>query len=162
MAKTVPIMVDTLQPIWKQFTETYEALRQALAEVPDDRLEWRPGPRANTVAVIVQHIARANGRYANMMERGEPGELRSHEESPGRDRLLERLADSESRVRETFERMTLERLAQVCADQWSPLGPKVEGPLDALWFAQQIVRHSAYHLGQINVYLLLLEGEDRP
>ena len=34
----------------------------------------------------------------------------------------------------------------------------VQGPLDAMWFAQQIVRHSAYHLGQINYILLLLEG----
>jgi hypothetical protein len=40
-----------------------------------------------------------------------------------------------------------------------PLGPEVQGPLDAMWFAQQIVRHSAYHLGQINYILRLLEGE---
>ncbi len=154
-------MIDTLQPIWKQFTETYEALRQALAEVPDDRLDWQPGPKANTVAGIVQHIARANCRYASMMERGEPGELRSIEESPGRSRLLEQLADSESQVRETFERMSADRLFQVCAQRWNPLGPLVEGPLDALWFALQIGRHSAYHLGQVNVYLLL-EGEIQP
>jgi hypothetical protein len=34
----------------------------------------------------------------------------------------------------------------------------VLGPLDALWFCNQIVRHTAYHLGQINYILLLLEG----
>ena len=55
--------------------------------------------------------------------------------------------------------MTPERLRQIRADRWGPLGPEVPGPLDALWFALQMMRHSAYHLGQINVYLLLLEGE---
>jgi hypothetical protein len=33
----------------------------------------------------------------------------------------------------------------------------VAGPLDSLWFAHQMVRHTAYHLGQVN-YLHLLLG----
>jgi uncharacterized damage-inducible protein DinB len=153
-------MIGELEPVWKQFQETYHALRLALAEVPDDRLHWRPGPAANTVAGIVQHTARANIAYAGMMVQGEPGERRKVEESPGRDWLLERLDESERHVRETFERIALEALRQPRADRWNPLGPEVAGPLDAFWFAQQIVRHSAYHLGQVNVYLLLLEGEN--
>jgi uncharacterized damage-inducible protein DinB len=152
-------MIAELEPIGKQFTETYDALRQALAEVPDDRLHWQPGPAANSVATIVQHIAGANVRYAGMMLRGEPGERRKPEERPSREWLLERLEQSERQVRETFERMSPEALLLPRAERWGPLGPEVQGPLDALWFALQIVRHSAYHLGQINVYLLLLEGE---
>jgi uncharacterized damage-inducible protein DinB len=154
-------MVPELEPIWKQFAETYDALRQALAEVPDERLVWRPGPKANTVAWMVQHIARGNIVYAMMAldERGERWEL---EERPSRQRLLERLDESEGRVRNAFERITPAALRQTRADGWGPLGPEVRGPLDALWFAMQMVRHSAYHLGQINVYLLLWEGEGEP
>ena len=51
-------MIPELEPVWKQFQETYAALRDALAQVPDDRLTWRPGPRANSVSGIVQHITR--------------------------------------------------------------------------------------------------------
>jgi uncharacterized damage-inducible protein DinB len=152
-------VISELEPVWKQLGETYDALREALAEVPDERLAWRPGPAANTVALIVQHIARANIRYANMMERSDRGVPWELEESPGRQRLVERLDESERQVRETFERMTPEALRQTRADRWGPLGPEVRGPLDALWFAMQMVRHSAYHLGQINVYLLVWEGE---
>jgi uncharacterized damage-inducible protein DinB len=153
-------MIGELEPVWKQFQETYHALRLALAEVPDERLHWRPGPAANSVAGIVQHTARANIRYAEVMEAGQRGERWEVEESPPRDRLLERLAESERHVQGTFERMTPEVLCQPRADRWNPLGPEVLGPLDTLWFAHQIVRHSAYHLGQVNVYLLLLEGEE--
>lgn len=150
-------MTLELEPIWKQLGETYAALRQALAEVPDDRLTWRPGPKANSVAWMVQHIARANWRYAYRMEHGEQGPQLEIEETADRGQLLSSLEQSERRVREVFERMTPEALRKVCADRWGPLGPAVEGPLDALWFALQIVRHSAYHLGQVNVNLLLLE-----
>jgi hypothetical protein len=94
-----------------------------------------------------------------MMARGERGQRWELEERPSRQRLLERLEESEGCVRDAFEGMTLEALLQTRADCWRPLGPEVEGPLDALWFALQMVRHSAYHLGQINVYLLLWEGE---
>ena len=152
-------MIPELEPIWRQLTETDEALREALAQVPDDRLIWRPAPGANSVAVIVQHIARANLGYANIMEVGERGERWELEEGPGRARLLERLGQSMERVRETFERMTPEALERTCATDWNPLGPEVAGPLDAFWFALQMVRHSAYHLGQINVYLQMWESE---
>jgi uncharacterized damage-inducible protein DinB len=152
-------MIPELEPIWKQFQETYSALREALEAVPDDRLAWRPGPKANTVSWIVQHINRGNLVYAHFMERGDRGHPPEWEESPSRQRLVDLLADSERRVRETFERMTAEWLNQTRAEDWNPLGPEVDGPLDAGWFALQMVRHSAYHLGQINVYLLIWEGE---
>src|SRR5437879_4195544 len=150
-------MTPELEPIWQQLVETDDALRDALARMPDDRLAWRPGAGAKTVAAIVQHIARAILGYANVMEYGEPGHRWEPEESPSRARLLQRLDDSMRRARETFDRMTAEALRQARADRWAPLGPEVQGPLNALWFAMQMVRHSAYHLGQINVYLLMLE-----
>jgi uncharacterized damage-inducible protein DinB len=150
-------MIAELEPVWKQFTETYDALRQALAEVPDDRLSWRPSPAATTAAHITQHIVRANRAYAAKIDDSTATHL-PYEEQMSRERLLELLAVSEERVREVFEQLPAEDLRRTRADGRRALGPEVEGPLDALWFAHQIVRHSAYHLGQINYILLLLEG----
>lgn len=152
-------MIPELEPIWRQLQETYAAIRDALAQVPDERLHWKPGPAASNVGWIVQHLARANLVYANFMEHGSRGQHPEFEEMPSRRHLLDRLAQSEQGVRESFERMTAEALRQIRADGWSPLGPDVKGPLDGLWFALTMVRHSAYHLGQINVYLLIWEGE---
>jgi uncharacterized damage-inducible protein DinB len=151
-------MIRELEPVWKQFGETYDALRQALAEVPDERLHWKPGPQATTVAGITQHITRGNRAYASMID-GRRDDRGAVEEAPDRARLLELIAESEARVRSVFDALPAEDLRRKRADHWGPLGPRVEGPLDALWFAQQIVRHSAYHLGQINYILRLLEGE---
>jgi len=155
-------MVETLAPIGKQFRETCDALRQALAEVPDERLLWQPAPEASSVATMLQDIARTSEVYAYLIEHGGWGPSSELEESPSRERLLERLAESEQRVCEAFERMTPELLRQTRADRWWAFGRPAEGPLDALWFAMEIVRHASYHLGQINLYLSLLEGERSP
>jgi uncharacterized damage-inducible protein DinB len=151
-------MIDALKPVWKQFEETYQALRHSLATVPDADLTWSPGGEAMSVARLVQHIASANLNYMRHMERSDRGRTWEFQEAPPRAWLGERLDESEQRVREVFEAMTPESLARACADDWSPLSDSnpVEGPLDALWFALQAMRHTAYHLGQLNVYLLVL------
>ena len=95
-----------------------------------------------------------------MIDTGQPGPGIELTESPSRELLLRanwRLRRGE--VQETFEQLTPAGLRQVRADGWRPLGLPVEGPLDSLWFAMQVVRHSAYHLGQMNVYLLMWEDE---
>ena len=150
-------LLPELEPVWKQFQETYDAIRQILGELPQDRLYWRPAPGATSAGVIVRHLANGNRRYAGMMESGEPGP-RIPEVEYSREELLEWLERSEDRVKTVFEQATPELLKTARADDWSPLGPRVEGPLDALWFAHQMVRHSAYHLGQLNYISLLLDG----
>jgi uncharacterized damage-inducible protein DinB len=155
-------VVETLLPIRMQFGETCDALRQALAALPDERLLWQPAPEASSVATMLQDIARTSEVYAYLIEHGEWGPSTELEERPSRERLLERLTESERGVYEAFERMTPERLRQKRADRWWAFGKPAEGPLDALWFAMEIVRHASYHLGQINLYRSLLEGERSP
>jgi len=151
-------MIDALKPVWKQFEETYRALRYSLAEVPDADLTWSPGGEAMSVARLIQHTASANINYVRHMEGSDRGRAWEYQEAPPRGWLVARLDESEQRVRDVFYAMTPESLARACADDWSPLSDSnpVEGPLDALWFALQAVRHTAYHLGQLNVYLLVM------
>jgi uncharacterized damage-inducible protein DinB len=150
-------MLPELQPIWKQFQETYDALRLSLGSMPDEWMGWLPSPTATSVAEITQHIVRANRNYCSMIETGgraqQPSEV---VEDADRAFLMARLAESEEQVRECFGRITPELLRKERAATWHPLGPPVKGPLDSLWFAHQIVRHSAYHLGQVNYILMLL------
>lgn len=150
-------MTTELEPVWKQFAETYDALREALAEVRDDRLAWKPCPTATSALGIVAHVVRANRRYSSLAA-GTGLPSAPPEELAGRDRMLDRLRESEEYVRGVFEQLSPDDLRRTCADDWNPLGPPVAGPLDALWFCHQIVRHTAYHLGQINYISLLVEG----
>jgi hypothetical protein len=56
-----------------------------------------------------------------------------------------------------FGALTAAELGLARADEWHPLGPRVVGPLDSLWFLEQMIRHKAYHLGQLWYLSLLLE-----
>lgn len=150
-------MTPELEPVWKQFEETYDALRDALSQLPDERLDWRPSAAAPSAAGIVAHIIRGNWRYSSLAAAADLPAPAS-EPIPDRPRMRQRLAESQAQVQRVFEQLSTQDLRRVCAEDWSPLGPDVVGPLDALWFCHQIVRHTAYHLGQINYISLLLEA----
>lgn len=151
-------MIGELQPIWKQFEETYAPLREWLAAIPDDRLKESPAEGLASASKIVRHICRGNLVYSHMIEcPTEPRALGDIPDEPDRQELLELIDRSERRVREVFEAVTEEDAHESRCDDWNPLGPPVAGPLDAVWFALQIVRHSAYHLGQVS-YLMQLGG----
>lgn len=153
-------MLEELRSVWGQLTEIYDALDAVLAEIPNERLDWRPSPHATTAGFLAQHIGRANITYANLMQTGERGQRYEAEPGLSRAAILERLRLSRERVRAVFETLPLDRLHAPCADAWPGLGPAVEGPLDALWFARLMVSHSAYHVGQLNYISLLLEDAD--
>lgn len=137
-------MLDVLQPIVKQLDETYEALHCSLRLLNDDQLGWTPGPAAQTVAQVVQHIARANVRYAAYIGPEDRPWDRELKPVLPRDELLSRVDKSQRIAVETLEALTAENLYEPRADSWSPNCPEQEiaGPLDALWFALRSSRRS--------------------
>jgi hypothetical protein len=152
-------MLSELQWVYRQLEETYDSLRWVMAEIPDERLWWRPAPTAPAAGWIVQHIAGAITVYGNVMLAGRRGPRQEIEEGLERGALMDRVDLSLKEARAVFERVLPETLHAACSDGWAPMGPRVEGPLDALWFAQQMVRHTAYHVGQLNYISRILEGE---
>jgi uncharacterized damage-inducible protein DinB len=155
-------MIPELEAVWTQFTETYAALRRSLEAIPDDRLHWRPAPAAMTVAEITQHVIDANRRLINrLLGDGAPGAL--VEDVPGQERLLEQLEEGERRVEAALAQLTAEDLCRRSDGRWSPIGDlEVHGVRDGRWFAYQMVRHTAYHLGQIDGIRWLLEAAEAP
>ena len=148
-------MIEDLKPVWKQFVETYDALHAVLKEIPDERLHWHPTPENSSAAEIAFHIARGNIAYANRMETGDSGERPTYHSDITRAGLKAVIDQSLDRVRTVFRDLPPERLHAVCATDWEPLGPVVKGNQDALWFARQIVRHTAYHAGQLTYISLM-------
>ena len=151
-------MIAELLPVYKRWEETRAAINDWLAQFPDDRFAWRPAPHATTAAEILAHVARAERNYA-FTARGLPFERITPSVHDG-STALTALDWSAGFVREAFEAMTPETLVIVRADEWNPLGPKVEGPLTSLWFLEQMTRHGAYHLGQLWYLSMMLEGSD--
>ena len=148
-------MIDSLEHVLKRWDETHDAIVDWLAQFPEERLTWSPGGAATSAGGILAHISRANHVYASMAL-GEAID-RPVFHVTNREQAEQVIAKGDAAVRRALETLCEEDLSVVRADDWGPLGPLVSGPLDSLWFLEQMIRHSAYHLGQLWYLSLLLE-----
>jgi hypothetical protein len=148
-------MIPALRPILRQLEETYDAARISIESAGESGLGWRPAPHARTFAEIAEHIASGNLTYATMIGPADVKRTWQLDPSPTKEWLLARIDESLVAARRTLAGVTEENQHDSRADEWCPNceEQEVTGPLDALWFAQQMVRHTAYHLGQMNLYL---------
>jgi len=165
-------LLPNLIPVWKRCLETHDALLDCLNQFPGDRFNWRPAPKARTAAEIIAHIARGECVYAMHVKpraRNRPAiAYPGTEEAAAPGALLP--SDRESALRivglafdfaaGVVSRATEADLERVAARDWRPLGPEVQGPLNGLWFIEQMNRHKAYHLGQLWYIATILE--ERP
>lgn len=146
-------MIAELNHFWKRFLETQAALLEAIDRLPEGRWQWQPAETANPAARIVQHIANGEAFYVSTI-RGDH-ERRVRWEVADRVTAVEAVTSAAHLVGDLSEELSQADLNRVCAEDWNPLGPPVDGPLDVLWFLEQMIRHKAYHLGQLN-YLIAM------
>jgi hypothetical protein len=155
-------MIPTLGPILRQLEETCEAVRISIESAGESGLGWKPAPHVNTFAEIAEHIASGNLAYATVIGPANVRRAWEIDPTPTKEWLLARLDESLATARQTIEGVTEENLHVSRAADWCPNCDEqlIQGPLDALWFTQQMVRHTAYHLGQLNLYLQLMVTGD--
>lgn len=153
-------MHQALEPALRQLEETCEAVHISLRSAGAARLAWKPAPHLPTFAMIVEHIASGNLAYATAIGPVNVRRCWELDPSPSMEWLVERLDESLATARRTLEGVTDDNLHLSRADDWCPNCEEqvIQGPLDALWFAMQMARHTAYHLGQLNMYLQLMES----
>lgn len=151
-------MLDVFVPVFRQLEETVDAVRIAIELAGPNRLGWRPSPDTPTFAEIVEHIANGNLAYATVIGPANVRRKWEYEPSPAKEWLLARLDESLTASRVAIEGVTADNIHDSRADDWNPNCEEqtIEGPLDALWFAMQMARHTAYHLGQLNFCLRLM------
>src|SRR5262249_51044385 len=147
-------VIPTLLPLWKRWQETHEALLDCLEQFPEDRFHWQPAPTAASAASILVHIARGETVYALQIAPGATGPPELSYSAQNEAIALQRRAELAASVtsREDAARLLQaaagfaiqvakelreEDLERVLADDWNPLGPEVEGPLNVLWFLEQ-------------------------
>jgi uncharacterized damage-inducible protein DinB len=156
-------MLEVLKPVVQQLEETYEAVQISLRSAGPERLGWKPNPHLPTFAEVAEHIASANLTYAAVIGPADVRRKWDLDPAPSMDWLLTKLNESLSVSKEVLEGVTAENLTESRENDWCPNCDEqlIQGPLDALWFAMQMVRHTAYHLGQLNLYLRLIEAGGR-
>jgi uncharacterized damage-inducible protein DinB len=139
--------------------ELHAEIRKAIAALPPEALDWTPGFDTNSVSVLVVHVTGAQRYWVSDVLAGEPS---------GRDRdaefkaqgwsaaaLNQRLSDSEVYMRGVFELLSLPDL------EAKRISPRNGREVTVGWVLGHVLKHTALHLGHIEILRQLWEQGDR-
>ena len=139
-------------------------VRDLIADLPAEALNWRPLPEAedhavNSLAVLAAHVAGAEhfwiaeviGGYPATRDR--PAEFAMHVDDP--DNLLQRLDEVGVETQDVFSRLTEEDLDGM-REAW-------DKPVSVRWGILHVIDHTALHLGHMQItYQLWMGGGSKP
>jgi hypothetical protein len=144
-----------------------ECLMANLRSVPDEAWHWTPRGAERSIAAMVGHLAACKWMYddhafgAGRLKWDDPAgslgssidEMQAGPEAVSRQQVLDWLEDGHRRLREHVSELT-------DGDLLKPRHPP-EGPLrETRWIIANMVRHDAYHAGEINHVRALMQGND--
>lgn len=153
-------MIPELSTPAQQLRETFRLFQKAVGEVPETLLNQNFGGKTRSVAAIVGHVIAAQTRYETLVQNGIDGGEIPTVEFPivSHATLVDALEQSLAGGLRCLENVAASEVGKPLAQWWGVwVGGKEETALDVTWFAAQMVRHAAYHCGQIYVYALMLE-----
>lgn len=140
--------------------EQHEVMRQTLAGLDEDALNWAPAPETNSIAVLFTHTLGAEDSISATLlgepiDRDRDAEFRTRISDPGQ--LLAKLNEVEERVVDRVQRLGPTDLAAEKSPPRDRLGRKLLG---SWWFAH-LVEHNREHIAQAGLTRQLYEHQSR-
>jgi len=142
-----------MDPIMKSYFEVLEALhkdcKKQISGLTQEELDWSPGEDMNSLAILSAHIAGAERYWMGDYLMGEAsGRVRDDEFSTSGaavDDLSKQLDTALKNSQEAFDRLTQDQLGEI---RKSPRGDR---ELTVAWIIASVLRHTALHLGHMEV-----------
>ncbi len=142
---------------------------EALAEIPDERLHWKPTPASTSPAEIVWHMANTERRFAAIIRGDDPDAVAAE---AGKRAWIEAAGQGTAdlsavpRDRAGLERVlaaahheALASLEAVTAPEWMERTVPFAGePRSRAFWAGCIATHHSYHAGQLFTLAALIRG----
>ncbi|MGW8143837.1 MAG: DinB family protein [Anaerolineales bacterium] len=139
----------------KNLEELHQDVLNAIRDLPQEALDWTPLPGANSINVLVTHIAGAEKFWLGDVVAGEPsGRDREAEfKAKGTDfeQLSSLLESSLAYAGNVFERLDVESLAS------TRVSPRTNKTITVSWSLGHTLKHTAIHLGHIQIMRDLLD-----
>lgn len=139
----------------ERFNSLYQAIETAVADLPDEALNWKPGADLNSIAVIMAHTAGAWRYWVGDVAGDMPSDRDRAEEFETRNvsaaEMLERLHAALETSREVLEQLDPSRLGEI---RTSGLHDKQR---TVGWAIIHALEHTALHTGHIQITRQLWE-----
>jgi uncharacterized damage-inducible protein DinB len=148
-------MLAEAQALWEQFAQVNNEIFKWSDGLTDDQLNWKPSGRdTNSIGILMSHIMgieifsvaeRVGGQSVNRDRSAEFANRAT------RDALVQRRAEVEKLVRETFDNLTTPDLTRAIR---TPNGEVSVGK-----FLLNSLSHVSDHMGQVILTRKLLDGQ---
>jgi hypothetical protein len=144
-----PFFADLLA----RFQELHAEVEHALAQLPQEAMDWIPGPDMSSTSVLVVHLTGAERFLVGDLVLGDPSNRDRAAEFAAsgwqKDDLLQRLQQTETYLAQAFEKLTLTDL------ETTRLHPRHGRQVSVTWALTHALEHVALHLGHLQVTVQL-------
>lgn len=134
--------------------ENHAAMREVLAGLTPEALDWRPGPETNSIAAIFSHAIDAE-RHLTAAVAG----LTLPRDREAAFRVRGMTADELSAQIDAVERDVHDHLGRITEEHLSNSLTRGERTRSGVWWLLQVAGHSREHLGQAALTRQLVERE---
>jgi uncharacterized damage-inducible protein DinB len=139
----------------ERFRQLHADIKESLTELPDEALDWVPGPEMNSLSVLIAHLAGAERYWIGDVARGDPSNRDRDAEFRvrGLDKaaLNKLLSDLDTFNSATFETLELADLEKLRYSQ------RENRQISVGWAITHALEHTATHLGHIQILRQLWE-----
>ena len=156
MQTETKIMTIT-DPILKEIGQEAEITKRLLDIVPEDKLGWRPHPKARTLGALAMHIATLQGSVAELgqPEIADVSQIPPDSEPTGREQILEAF-DKSTRKAKDIIGSTDDARARAEWKITSGGETLMAVPRTGFW-RSILLNHYYHHRGQLSAYLRELD-----
>jgi uncharacterized damage-inducible protein DinB len=142
-------MIPFYKDLLDRFHEIYMDIAKSLDGLPQEALDWQPGPEMNSICVLVVHLTGAERYWIGDVILGDPSSRNREAEFQAKgmssDELKQRLKEVDAYITAVFETMNL-------LDLEKPRQARRNGrELTVTWALMHALEHTAIHLGHIQI-----------
>jgi len=141
----IPFFVDLLV----RFHELHQELEKALEPLPQEALDWSPGPDMNSVSVLIFHLTGAERFWVGDVVMSDSSNRNRDAEFQvtGLDKnaLIQRLRETEAYLTSAFNTLQLSDL------ETTRMHPNRGYEVSVTWALMHALEHAAVHLGHIQM-----------
>jgi len=132
-----------------RFHELHTQVEIALEPLPQEAMDWIPGPDMNSASVLIVHLTGAERFLVGDLVMNDPSNRDREAEFAAsgweKDDLLLRLKQTETYIAQAFEKLTLTEL------ETTRLHPRHGRQVSVTWALTHALEHAALHLGHLQV-----------
>ena len=155
MAETKQMRI--VDPILMEMDQEAEITKRLLDIIPEDKLSWRPHPKAKSLGELAMHLVTSQGAVAELAQPDsrELGDLPTDVEATSRAQILEAFAESLKKAKEIVGSTDDAR----AMTEWklTKEGKTLMAmPRIGFWRAI-LLNHNYHHRGQLSTYLRELD-----